>query len=249
MFFELNDSEYRSGDVLQYYNQNAASRSLRITETQDPNLFAGYHHEWGPGVHTLLLAGRLQDEFSLTDTNGIGLITTKNPSGQIVGVAQRGADIDYQSDLIAYSIEGQQIFQSARQTLILGARYQTGDIDTDSFIERLRPVNQTVSLSLDRITGYGYYTLQVLEPLQLTAAPKLDEPRFQQTRRTLETQKWAFATVAPRGPIQFWIRRNSPGAALSPRTPFIRTRCSSRASLSDSGSSLRRDTPFSRAST
>ena len=180
LFFELNDSEYRSGDVLQYYNQNAASRSLRITETQDPNLFAGYHHEWGPGVHTLILAGRLQDEFQLTDTNGIGLVTTKNPSGQIVGVAQRGADIDYHSDLIAYSIEGQQILQSAKQTLVVGARYQTGDIDTDSFIQRLRPVGQTVSLSLDRVTGYGYYTLQVADPLQLTAGLAYDYLKYPQ---------------------------------------------------------------------
>ncbi len=35
--------------------------------------------------------------------------------------------------------------------------------------------------------------------LQLTDAPKLDEKRFQQNRRVLEFQKWAFATIAPRG--------------------------------------------------
>jgi hypothetical protein len=178
VFLELGESGYRSGDVLQYYNQDAASHSLRINETQDPNLFAGYHHEWGPGVHTLVLAGRLQDEFELTDTNGIGIITTKNPSDQIVGVAQRAADIQYQSDLVAYSAEVQQILQSARQTLVLGARYQTGDIDTDSFIDRSRPVNQTVSLSLDRITAYGYYTLQVADPLQLTAGLSYDYLKY-----------------------------------------------------------------------
>jgi hypothetical protein len=35
--------------------------------------------------------------------------------------------------------------------------------------------------------------------LQLNTAPKLDEARFQQNRRVLESQKWAFATIAPRG--------------------------------------------------
>jgi hypothetical protein len=35
--------------------------------------------------------------------------------------------------------------------------------------------------------------------LQLDAEPKLDEARFQQNRKALEFNKWAFATIAPRG--------------------------------------------------
>ncbi len=50
------DSE--AGDVAQYYQQSQASRRLRTEETQEPIVLAGYHHEWTPGVHTLLLAGR-----------------------------------------------------------------------------------------------------------------------------------------------------------------------------------------------
>jgi hypothetical protein len=72
----------------------------------------------------------------------------------------------------------QQIVQSARQTFVVGARYQTGDIDTDSFIDRSRPVNQTVSLSLDRVTAYGYYTLQVADPLQLIAGLSYDYLKY-----------------------------------------------------------------------
>ena len=30
-------------------------------------MLAGYHHQWGPGSHTLFLAGRLQDTLSLTN--------------------------------------------------------------------------------------------------------------------------------------------------------------------------------------
>jgi dienelactone hydrolase len=37
------------------------------------------------------------------------------------------------------------------------------------------------------------------EALQLGAAPRLDEARFQQNRRALERHQWAFATIAPRG--------------------------------------------------
>jgi len=54
-----------SGDLAQYYDSAWASPSLRLEETQEPNLFLGLHREWGPGSRTLLLAGRLQDERTL----------------------------------------------------------------------------------------------------------------------------------------------------------------------------------------
>ena len=174
LFFELDYADYSSGDVLQYYSQDFASRTVRISETQDPNFFAGYHHEWGPGVHTLLLFGRLQDEFSQIDPNAPAIVTTKNGAGQIVGVAQRPADLQYFSDLVAYSGEIQQIFQSARQTLVLGGRFQSGDIDTHVSIQRFLPVHQDISPDLNRFSGYGYYSLHLIDPLQLTAGLAYD---------------------------------------------------------------------------
>lgn len=181
LFLEVNASDYHSGDVLQYYDPAAASRTLRITETQEPNLFAGYHHEWGPGIHTLLLAGRLQDTLTQNDPAALALITTRDAvTGQIIGVSQRPAQLAYQSELTAYSAELQQIFQTASQTVVLGARYQTGDIDTDSFLDRLLPVGQTNTLSLNRVTAYGYYSWQVLEPLQLTAGLSYDHLDYPQ---------------------------------------------------------------------
>jgi Tfp pilus assembly protein PilF len=180
VFFEVNYSDYSSGDVLQYYNQNAASRTLRITETQVPNLFAGYHREWSPGIHTLFLAGRLQDTFNLNDPAAMAFVTTKNGAGQIVGVAQRPASLAYASDLAAYTAELQQIFQSASQTLVVGARYQVGDIDTYSLIVRSVPVDQTISPDLTRVSTYGYYTYQVAEPLLVTAGASYDRLEFPQ---------------------------------------------------------------------
>jgi hypothetical protein len=55
------------GDLLQRYYQTNANPELRTKETQEPILVAGYHHEWAPGIHTLLLATRLNDTFSVTD--------------------------------------------------------------------------------------------------------------------------------------------------------------------------------------
>ena len=143
-------------------------------ETQEPNLFAGLHHEWQPGVHTLFLAGRLQDTFRQTDPGANVFVTTKNPAQKIVGVSQVPANIKYKSELEAYTAELQQIFQTGEQTLIVGGRYQTGDLDTDTFVQRLIPRNQSVSPELSRVSAYTYYSYQVLDPLQLTAGLSYD---------------------------------------------------------------------------
>jgi len=55
------------GDLFQYFYQSNASPVFRYKETQEPMLFVGYHHEWGPGAHTLFLAGRFDDTLVVTD--------------------------------------------------------------------------------------------------------------------------------------------------------------------------------------
>src|SRR5712691_9952849 len=45
--------------------------------------------------------------------------------------------------------------------------------------------------------------------------------------------KVASASVHPAGPIQFWLRRNPPGVAASPRAPRMSRWCSSRTSRND----------------
>jgi len=106
----------------------------------------------------------------MEDPNARVLVTTKSfPTGQIVGVGQAPAQISYASDLTAYTAELQQIFQSTSQCLVLGARYQAGDIETHSFVQRLVATNQTITPDLTRASVYGYYSYQVAESLQLTA--------------------------------------------------------------------------------
>jgi len=47
--------DFDSGDNFQYYDPTQASPGYGFEEQQQPLLAAGYHHEWSPGVHTLLL--------------------------------------------------------------------------------------------------------------------------------------------------------------------------------------------------
>ncbi len=194
VFFETVYDNFSSGDVRQYFAQDMASSTLRVTELQNPNIYVGYHRDWGPGVHTLVLFGRLQDTLTLTDPDSIALITTKNGSGQITSVAQRPAMLNFSSTLEAYSAEAQQIFQSESQTLVFGVRYQTGTIDDHSFVDDQLPVGQDISPDLTRLTGYGYYSYQVANPLLLTAGISYDRLQYPQNDElpplsTMETTK------------------------------------------------------------
>jgi hypothetical protein len=178
LFLEAVHDSFRSGDVRQYYAQDMASTNLSVKEVQDPNVYIGFHHEWAPGVHTLLLGGRLQDTLTQNDSNSIAIVTTKNLAGEIVNVGQRPAALAYNSTLVAYTFEAQQIFQSDSQALIFGVRYQAGNLDDNSFVLDQRPVSQSISPDLNRLTGYGYYSYRVANPLLLTAGISYDRLQY-----------------------------------------------------------------------
>lgn len=173
-------SDYESGDPRQYYNPTNASPTLHVTEKQAPNVFAGYHREWSPGMHTLFLAGRLDDDFDLKDDAGTVLITTRGSSNNITRVDQRLAPVTYGSDLTAWSFELQQIAQTHGKTLVVGGRYQTGEVDTRSFIQRGAGIDQSIKPELNRATGYAYFTWEILDPLALIAGVAYDHLDYPQ---------------------------------------------------------------------
>lgn len=199
LYFQLQRYDYESGDVRQYYDPAMASRTLRVAEEQDPTLYLGYHHEWSPGIKTLLLAGRLQDELTQKDPAAPVLITTKRRTGEIYLVNQRPAGLDWESELEAYTAELQQIFQRSIHTVIVGARYQTGDLETQSLLLRDgTAISQRVNNDLARAEGYAYYVLHPFEPLRLTAGLSYDHLEYPENSEIpplrsgdRETSKWS----------------------------------------------------------
>ena len=73
VFFQAEVSDLETGDVTQRYNPKDVKRdrpalTLDFEEKQDPGLLlAGWHHEWNPGNHTILLLGRLGARQKLTE--------------------------------------------------------------------------------------------------------------------------------------------------------------------------------------
>jgi Tfp pilus assembly protein PilF len=179
----------RFGDVAQYYNQYgtipglpAPSATFRGYERQEPNVFLGYHHEWTPGVDTLVFFGHLDDTLKYSDPNTI-IPFARVSGGNVISVIGLPFSVQYKRDFDAYTAEAQQIFQTECQTLVVGGRYQTGSADTFSQVDNLNNVpslisSQNVHTDLDRFSIYGYETLKLFDRLQLTAGLSYDHLHY-----------------------------------------------------------------------
>ena len=165
--------------------------SSRLKEVQEPNLFAGYHREWSPGVHTLFLGARLDDSLQFHERNAFIRTLVRNSNGNLIGEVEppfSQFDVDYDSDFNAWSAELQQIVQRSIHTLVLGGRYQIGQSDTRVVVARdpfafppvfTNPaVAQSFETDLERASAYAYYHLRVVEPLLLTAGVAYDHLKY-----------------------------------------------------------------------
>jgi Tfp pilus assembly protein PilF len=185
LFVQAVDTRFESGDTRDYYDPVSASATLRIREEQSPNVFAGFHHEWSPGAHTLLLVGRLEDDFQLSDTaQFIPTLTTF--FGNINGQVPPGFSLftnRQQNDFTAWSAELQHIQQSERNALIVGGRYQAGqnetrvqlDHNTSQTLGQSYPaVVQSADTDLRRAGVYAYDHFQIFDSLRLIGGVSYD---------------------------------------------------------------------------
>ena len=196
VFFQVSYFDVETGDISQYYDQNQASRSLRVTETQEPNVILGYHRRWSPNSHTLFLAGRFDDTLTLQDPNPslpyLQTFVFQDPLGNFETnrslTILTNMSLDYESQLEAYSAELQHIWQLNPHTIIIGGRYQAGWSDTETALDREAipspipgfpgtpavQIRQNVDTELERISIYGYEQWQILDSLRLTAGVSYD---------------------------------------------------------------------------
>ncbi len=175
--------ERTAGDGALHYDPNEIDRGLHVRETQAPVLYAGWHHEWAPGSHTLLLAGRLDDELKIEDRARPLIFVRRNFAGAITDVdyGQAAFDLSSRSQFTLYNLELQQIVEREQHTLIAGARFQSGSFDTQSLLAGPVPPplsNQRTSPDLERISAYGYYTWRPLAAFSFTAGLSYDRLTF-----------------------------------------------------------------------
>lgn len=177
--------DYQSGDNFQYYNQNQARPNYHFDETQQPMVLGGWNHEWTPGINTLLLGGRLENEQHFSDQAAPQLTLFQDASGKTIGAASEPLNVDYHNKLEIYTAELNQLVKWEWLTLSAGGRYQTGNIDANSLFNNPPPglaslYSSPVSAEASsdgfrRLTGYGYLTVEPVDRLWLTGGLAYDD--------------------------------------------------------------------------
>jgi Flp pilus assembly protein TadD len=213
IFFQTKYQDNRNGDVFQYYDQNAASRSLSFEEKQEPLAFIGYHHQWAPGVDTLLLASRLVNDQTVTLNDANRDLFDLFESGgasipRFVQLTPLTLPENYHSDFTIYTGELSQIWQTETNTLVAGGRAQGGTFDTQArfagFDSSLpgpaQPVrsNQSAENDYRRFDIYFYDTFRPFRTLSLTAGLSYDDLLYPTDYRNAplldsetETSRWS----------------------------------------------------------
>ncbi len=194
-YFQIGDFRTTAGDVANLYDPASAKANFRMEEKQEPDVYAGWHHTWSPGSHTLLLVARLSDRLGFHDPNeSILFLQTSLFGGDVLAVrqgplappptGQGPMQLDFARDFKLYSAELQHIWETPRCTLVVGGRVQSGDVTvqanmTNSFLGLPNPVfSQSSKGTLDRENAYAYTTWKILDSLQLIVGGAYDRVRF-----------------------------------------------------------------------
>jgi len=207
LFLEASVQKLRSGDTRQLYNDDARNDSLRIEEDQYPGtLLAGLRHDWAPGIQTLVLAGRLATNFSLTSESaetttlvfqGLDALAFFNPpptgpeirpDARFAGAYSYPFRERYDLDVVIGTGELQQIFTLGQHTIVAGVRYQDGTLHVRSVLEDRQTERSSAFTDpaaendfdgeLERLSVYLYDTFRVCPELTLIGGVTFDRLQY-----------------------------------------------------------------------
>ena len=237
VYLQIGQYEGSSGDLYQYYNPTNATQGFRVNEDQTPNITLGFHHEWSPGVHTLLFLTRLDDSLTVTNLMGPTLlaIIPPPPIGTITSLQPVTMQQYLEDDLTLYSGELQQIWQTPEHNTIVGARIQYGDFDIHNLQDTpssfptlfsVPPADQNLSSLFRRFSVYGYHQWQIFDPLQLIGGVTYDRITFpenfqtapvsgtEKTEDQVSPKAGLILTPLPGTTVRFAYTRSLAGASL-----------------------------------
>jgi hypothetical protein len=205
----VQNQDYHSGDNFQYFNPTNERPNYTFNEYQHPILVGGWDHEWSPGMRTLALLSRLTDEQKFSDKTVPQLVLNEFPNGTIAAAGYVPYDVNYQNSFDTYSAELNQIFEWDRVTLSAGARYQSGTFQAQDQMGNspipflFTPTTNSISDNFDRITGYGYLTVEPFEHLWLTGGFAYDRVTFPDNYRQppLSTGEAGRSQLAPKAAL------------------------------------------------
>ena len=176
------------GDLTPHYSPTDALAGFKVKERQEPLLVAGYHREWSPGSHSLLLVGRLTDELTVRSPRS-GPFTLASAGGLPVAIPTV-TDATYRSEFEAYTAEWQQILERGAHTWVAGARAQFGQVNARNdftsaarlnglpFPQTPNPAATEVGAGFERYGIYLYDHWKLSPTLTIVPGIALDHLRY-----------------------------------------------------------------------
>lgn len=188
-----------AGDLNVYRDPDQANEAVRYKETQTPILLAGWHREWRPGSHTLLLFSHLQDTLRADNPGETGLLINR-PGPMDAEVFRFSYTNVYRSIMEVDSVEVQQIWQSEANAWVIGGRQELGRFRTRShsslspaysvangqgqvFESDFEHSPQELQTRLSRRGAYAWWNWRPIEVLQLSAGISYDQLRYPYNHR------------------------------------------------------------------
>lgn len=220
VYFQATEYHAEAGDVTQYFDQSSLLPFARTRETQQPVVVAGYHHEWGPGSHTLFLGTRIDDTLHFRNSRHPVLALGLNSNNIVSSYSTAFINENYESRLEIYSAELQQIYQTPRHTTIAGGRFQFGEFDTEVFENNLRigsifpltyNARQDFTSDFQRTTFYGYHTWEIIDSLQIIGGVSYDHITFPENFRfaPISDRTDKRSQVSPKGGLIWTVDKDT----------------------------------------
>jgi tetratricopeptide (TPR) repeat protein len=183
IYFNLKFQKSDNGDLRQLYDQSAFDPDYRVEQKQAPVAIAGFQHQWSAEHRTLALGGLLTDDLRITDPGSRSAAMAIDPANPgLTSPLGFPADLSQHRETEVYFGEIQHIWSNERQTLLAGARFDSGHFDTEntftnpsvSGVLPSDPFTLNSDPDYNRQVAYIYYTRELWKGFHATAGLSYD---------------------------------------------------------------------------
>ncbi|MCC6232327.1 MAG: FecR domain-containing protein, partial [Verrucomicrobiales bacterium] len=171
LFLQAGWLERKGGDPSRLFDPSSAIREYHYRESSVPSVAVGYDLDWDTAGRTLLLLAHQQSHLRI-----------HHPEPQVLFLREREGvarsleldpffDLDSEASLPLTALELQHLWESDHHSLIAGAAFQAGTLDSEVSLPRepdprlIRDVSQA---RYSNTRAYAYHTYRVTDRLRLT---------------------------------------------------------------------------------
>jgi outer membrane receptor protein involved in Fe transport len=167
LFVQTKYQDFRSGDIVPYFDPTQIRQNFRFSEVQEPLLFLGYDHKWAEGVRTLFLGSRLINDLQYHDLAVPSIILVKLTNTVVDESTAPLYDVHYRNQFETYTAELAQLLETGPHSFILGGRFHSGDFATRNVLTNLETYYPSIApfvypptgdqhTDMQRVSVYGY---------------------------------------------------------------------------------------------